>query len=265
MAEEATTTAATTTPQHWLDASPDYAEFAKDPDTRKHLESYKTPKDQLKAHVELQKQFAKSFRIPDQLDSLPETERTTLVSRIGKILGAREKPEEYELTRPTMPDGLGYDEDAENALRAWAVKHHVPQSAVADLYTDHNTRMTSRYEADIKEHNDEYAKVEQALATKFGADAWNKQIKPGIMTLLTEFAKKTGLWKDGEKARLDLAEGLIFSKDGICTPLMAALGQLYNDLGREGVTKLTGGVPGGGDGKIDVNARWPKSANVMQV
>ncbi len=164
--------------------------------------------------------------------------------------GTLDKPEAYDLKRPEMPEGLPYDEESEKALRAWGVKHGVPQPAVAELHEDHNARMLARHAAEIKELNDLWEGVEKTMVDKHGEEEWKRRMGL-VKAFFGEWAPKAGFKHE------DIVAGLLESKDAKhLTPLMAALAE-FVVAQAEGVTKQDGD-------KIDVAQRWPHSYDVMQ-
>jgi hypothetical protein len=243
-------------PQHWLDASPDYSEIAKDSDARATLAKYKTPKDQLKGHVELQRQFRNTFRVPDQLDTLEEGERVKVLGRLGKIMGAKEKAEDYEIVRPKLPNGMEYPEGREKDFRALCVKHRLPQSAVTELHDmmiGHDAKQfTAEVDGAVNMAKDASAKLEK----QYGKEEWARR-RDLSTRMLREWGNKAG------KQYAEMLADILDIKNGDkMTAVLAAVGELAVAAHDGGVTLIpAGGAPGAE--QINVAERWPNSQDVM--
>lgn len=252
------------TETHWLDASPDYSHLAKDTDARAALKDYKTTADALKAIPELKRAMRTTFRMPDNLEGLKPEESGKVLDRLKGILkpdhmrrltGAPDKPEAYELTRPTLPEGFAYPEEREKALRGLAVKHGLSGTALQEL---HELVLSGDVAAYEKQINDTLSAAKKAVAIcegKYG-DKW-PQIQEVSKQMLTEYAKKAGT--DYEKV---IGDVLTQAKPETMAALMATLGEMAVKLHAEGITKP--GKTGSGGGEIDIDARWPASKEIMR-
>ena len=118
----------------WLHEDFELSDLASNQDVRKSMSKYKSHAEQVRGHVELQKQFRNSFRVPNSLDDAKPEDVAKITGRLKGILkpehvralvDAPDKPDGYELVRPKMPEGLEYDEASEASLRAWGVKHGI--------------------------------------------------------------------------------------------------------------------------------------------
>lgn len=250
----------------WLHEDFELSDLASNPDVRKAMSKYKTHADQVRGHVELQKQFRNSFRMPNSLDDAKPKDVAKITGRLKGILkpehiralvDAPDKPDGYELVRPKMPDGLEYDEASEASIREWGVKHGIGKEAVAEL---HQMLTASRIEA----HNAEVTRLQQLWADtrkemvdRHGEQEWNRR-EDLAGKMLKEWGNKAGFKGDDIIAAL-LETG---SKDKML-PILGAIAELATVAQAEGSTRIgPGGV--GGDNEINVAERWPNSRHVME-
>lgn len=252
---------------HWLDTNTDFAAF-KEGDSRKALQDYKTPGDVAKALIEAKREIRTTFRVPQSLEGLQEGEVTKITDRLKgllkpehlrRITGAPDKPEAYQLDRPQqIPEGYTYDEDTEKGFRTLCHELGIPVEAAKKLHAYGIERDLARHTRETKELDDVWQGVENARIKKVGGkEAWDKE-KGLIKRFFSEWAPKAGYKHE------DIVAGLLEIKNaGMLTPLIGTLAHFMGIAMPEGVTNL-GGIGGKGEGKIDVNARWPRSANVMQ-
>jgi DNA-binding transcriptional MerR regulator len=70
-------------------------------------------------------------------DAKPE-EIQAYQKQLAKELGAPDKPEDYEFTRPQMPDGVPYDEDLEKTMRQMFAEAGVPKATAKAIYDGYN-------------------------------------------------------------------------------------------------------------------------------
>lgn len=250
----------------WLHEDFELSDLASNPDVRKSMSKYKSHAEQVRGHVELQKQYRNSFRVPNSLDDAKPEEVAKITGRLKGILkpehvralvDAPDKPDGYELVRPKMPEGLEYDEASEASLRAWGVKHCIGKEAVAEL---HQMLTGSRIEA----HNAEVTRLQQLWADtrkemvdRHGEQEWNRR-EDLAGKMLKEWGNKAGVKGDDIIAAL-LETG---SKEKMA-PLLAAIAELATVAQAEGSTRIGRGGGGGSD-EINVAERWPNSKQVME-
>lgn len=61
--------------------------------------------------------------------------------------GRPEDPDKYEFQRPTLPDGMPYDEDAEKSLRQWAHANGLNKRQTKNLYDNYAKLQIERHAA----------------------------------------------------------------------------------------------------------------------
>lgn len=122
------------------------------------LKRYKTEEDAHRGHLETKKDLIEKttalsnpLRLPKALpsDITPE-QMSDYRAGVGKLLGAPDTEDGYEIVRPQLPEGMPYDEEGEKLVRAWGVKHHLPQAAVREALDLWNGSMVKRSEAQTK-------------------------------------------------------------------------------------------------------------------
>ena len=249
----------------WLHEDFELGDLARDPDARKVLSKYKSHAEQVRGHVELQKQYRNSFRVPNSLDDAKPEEVAKITGRLKGILkpehvralvDAPDKPEGYEFVRPKMPEGLEYDEASEASLRVWGVKHGVSKAAAAEL---HQMLTGSRIEA----HNAEVTRLQQLWADtrkemvdRHGEQEWNRR-EDLAGKMLKEWGNKAGF--KGDDIIASLLE--VGTKEKLA-PVLAAIAELATVAQAEGSTRI-GALGGKGGENIDVEERWPASKSIM--
>jgi hypothetical protein len=258
------------TQAHWLDATADFADLAKDKGGKETLSKYKTIKDALKGHVELQKQFRQSFRVPDSLDGLPDAEVSKITDRLKGILkpehlrrfaNVPETPEGYEFE---IPEGTPIDEQALKEYRALLHADGVPtetakkvlavQLGMVQRLNDHRTRVIQG----MADNNYKTFLNEDCGGNKEVADA---SIKRVIQYMQTQFVKDGVIDTEGwEKFRTRTLHGDRF----IELPILRALREAAQMKMGTGGSPNAFGSGGKGGEQIDVKARWPNSAALMQ-
>jgi hypothetical protein len=242
---------------HWLGGD-DYKELQSDDKTAEFMTRFDTPAKGLKAYHDYHRANAQSLHVPQDLSTLDETKRGELLGKLGKVMGAKDTPEGYELVRPQLPDGLAYDEQAEKALRDWAVKHKIPEAAVKEWYDIHNQAQVLHHESNMKAKADVEQKYEDEKTQAYGEfrkqytsdDECNKAILHA-QGMLNERAKKLGMTED------DVKDSLNSTGKGNNVPLMRILTSLAKDFHAEGKTDLGGGVGSGGE--LSAEQLWPTS------
>lgn len=99
---------------------------------------YKTVSDFAKDHLGLKDKVTElEGKLGSTIPKLSETATDEEKAAYRAALGVPEAPDKYEFVRPTMPDGIPYNEALENWFRAAAHKAGIPQSAAQALYGDY--------------------------------------------------------------------------------------------------------------------------------
>lgn len=165
MADEVVTLA----PEHWLNS---HEELKSDPGAIKMFSKFADETAAHKAHVQLEKKFGKAVRLPENLESLNDQERTEFTASIRKLQGVPETPEGYKVKRPEkMPEGLPYNENLEKAACQVAHKFNVPPDAFAGFVEAWNTQQitdfqTKKTQAETRA-NDALSKMKVELGTEY--------------------------------------------------------------------------------------------------
>lgn len=122
---------------------------------------FKTEEDSHKGHIETKAELSDSLRLPKSLGKITDEQRADYKARVGKLLGAPDTEDGYEITRPQLPKGMSYDEEGEKMVRAWGIKHHLSQTAVQDSLNLWNQIMVGRTEAITKADKEALEKAEK--------------------------------------------------------------------------------------------------------
>ena len=259
--------------EHWIDTDDDYADLRSDEKAAEFCRRFESPEAGLKAYHDYHKSHVNQIHVPQDLSTLDDSKRSELMTKVGRVMGAPESPEGYELARPELPEGLAYDEDGEKALRDWASKHNIPQSAAKDLYDLHNQNQVKYHEANVQAINQEAETYENERTNAVGElqKEYGDQFDD-TMTLVQNFlgerAKKIGLTEQDIQDALratkvgltedEMKDPKIVKKLGNTVPLVRLLVDLAKDFHAEGQTSLGQGAAGAGGG-VNASQRWPTS------
>jgi hypothetical protein len=125
------------------------------------LKRFKTEEDSHKGHIETKTALSDPLRLPKTLGKVTSEQVADYHARVGKLLGAPDTEDGYEITRPQLPKGMIYDEEGEKGLRAWAVKHHLSQTTLQEALDLWSETMISRSEALTKADKEAFEKEEK--------------------------------------------------------------------------------------------------------
>lgn len=146
-----------------ITGNPDVLKYVKDHD-------FKSAGAMAKTGSELQKKLGSSFRLPDDPSGLNEEQIGQLYGVVRKLKNVPEKPDGYEIPKPTLPEGLPYDENLELAFRAFMHEKGYGQKEVNDLYSFYNNARVATHNKQTEQANQEYAKAEQDFRVRKGID-----------------------------------------------------------------------------------------------
>lgn len=145
------------------------------------LRRFKTEEDSHKGHLETKTALGDPLRLPKSLGTITDEQRADYHTRVGKLLGAPDTEDGYEITRPQLPESMSYDEEGEKKIRAWGVKHHLPKAAVQEALNLWNETMVGRHETTAKadkealEKEEKDNKAEVKACIKHLEELWGKK------------------------------------------------------------------------------------------
>jgi hypothetical protein len=210
-------------------------DYGLDDGAQQALSKYETVEAALTGAVEAQKMLGKSIRIPG--DDATDEDRAKFQERLAKAVGRPETADGYEIVRPEMPEGMGYNEDAEKALRDIAFRHVIPQAAVTELYDLYNKTVLGAHQTS---EADAMKRTEQAEA-QLKKD-WGKDFKANMELNVRLLQQYAGSKKDQEALKAYFEE----TGAGDNVPLVKFVNSLAQALIAEGVTIHQGSPPTGG-------------------
>jgi hypothetical protein len=99
---------------------------------------YKTIGELAKAHLDNSGKVTElEGKVANSIPKLTETSTDEEKAAYFTALGVPDSPDKYEFVRPTMPEGIPYNEPLEQMFRASAHKAGISQSAAQVLYGDY--------------------------------------------------------------------------------------------------------------------------------
>lgn len=161
-------------------------------------------------------------------------------------LGVPKDSKGYQFKRPEMPEGVAYDEAAENRFREMAHKAHLPQYAFERIM---NEEIAARTAAGVQSLNDtkaEKTRIETALRAEYGA-GYDQTIKTAGMAI-DYLAKEAKL--DPNKTA-DMASAILGSEE--TARLFIMLGNMLGEGTLKG-TENKGFTPSVADAKAQLEA-----------
>ncbi len=103
------------------------------------LKDYKDIDGLVKSHVSLQKMMGNSFKRPEE--GADQSEWDTFYNKLGRP----EKPEDYQYERPTLPEGVSYDEAGESEFLRLAHAEGFTQKQAAFALNLYNERLKNAW------------------------------------------------------------------------------------------------------------------------
>ena len=197
----------------------------------------------LKGAHEAQKLLGDPSRMPESFEALDDEQKAALMTKVAKMHGVPDSADGYELTRPDLPEGMPYDEAAEQSAKAYAVENKVRPAVLQGFYDIYNKMMVDRYAAQEKAKTEAADKAVTSLKTDWGGEANTKENMELVHRLLMTYGGN----KDEEQ------EALVKCVDetglGNMVPLVKALHRIAEQLVMEGRTltsSQTGASKSGG-------------------
>lgn len=89
-------------------------------------------------------------------------------NRAYTALGRPEKPDDYEFERPSLPEDLPYDEDAEKSFRQWAHEQGLNKRQARAFYDKFVKYQTERHVAYVDHQRQQRAQAEHAFRRELG-------------------------------------------------------------------------------------------------
>ena len=180
---------------HWSDA---HEGITSNSDVHEYCKRYATEADFAKGAYETKQKVGSSYRLPDDLKSLTEDQRTELMTKVRGLKTIPEKPEGYEIQRPEMPEELAYDENFESALRNFAHERGWENKDVQDMTNFFHKAMVSAYNRANQAEKTMMAEAERDYRLQVGPEFDSKMA--GIGSLLRQAAEELGLlYHDDDK------------------------------------------------------------------
>jgi len=221
--------------EHWLDQFDTLHEDDEGKDNfRNSLSKYESNFAALKGSLDAQKKLGDPTRLPENIDNLSEEQKGQLTENVGKLHaklnGVPDSTDGYEITRPELLEGTPYDEEGEQFVREWALKHQIPQAAVQDAMNLWNQTMQKRSEAIVKAEDEA---ANKSLKELKGPKIWGKDFKKNlelVKRLLGHHAAKLEIKQEDVIGALD-AKGL-----GNHVPLARVLAAIAQEHIAEGKT-----------------------------
>lgn len=142
------------------------------------LSKYDSNYEALKGSLEAQRKLGDPTHVPENIDNLSEEQRGQLTENVSKLHATLnsvpDSTDGYEITRPELPEGMPYDEEGEQFVREWGIKHKIPQAAIQEAMNLWTQTMLKRTE-DITKAEDEAAN--KAIKELKGPKIWGKDFK----------------------------------------------------------------------------------------
>lgn len=134
-----------------------------------------------------------------------------------ELLGVPPTEKDYKFERPKLPDGVQYDEAAENAFRVAAKKAHIGQKQAGVLFNELMALQTGRAAQSMQQQTEAKATMERDLRAAYGA-SYDANMNRAQMAMRF-MAEKAGIIAAGDTPEA-VKEKLGVTADG----LVAALG-----------------------------------------
>lgn len=113
-------------------AAPEWhSEFELSEESKKYLSKYDSADKALDSIAGKEKLLRTTLRVPGEAAS--EDEHNKFKEVIHKYQGVPDKPKEYEVDHPELPQGMSHNADFENKMRQIAVDNHVPKSVFKEF------------------------------------------------------------------------------------------------------------------------------------
>lgn len=143
----------------------------------------KTYITQREENASLKGKLETSIKLPGK-DAKPEE-----MAAYRKAMEVPDKPEDYKLEKPQLPEGLPYDDSIEGWFKQTMHENNVAQSAVQKVFSGYINLMSEQYNA-IQQHNKQYVDdLMLDVKKEWGADyAVNDELAKRGQKLLTDTA-----------------------------------------------------------------------------
>lgn len=106
--------------------------------------------------------------------------------RVYKAIGRPDKIDDYEFDRPTLPEDLPYDEDAEKNFRTWAHVNGLSKKQARALYDGYVKTQVERHAAWHEQSKRQRGELEQALIREHGTKI--EAVKQSAYAVMSEYA-----------------------------------------------------------------------------
>ena len=140
-------------------------DFELSDEDRKTLSKYKSHEEALKGSAHSIRQFGKMVKVPD--DESSDEDRENFNKRIATYQGVPEKPEDYKIDIPELPEGMVWSEELEKGMRQIARSKNIPQGAFADIAKHFIDYQIGQHNAILSQAKETYEK----LVEKWGKNA----------------------------------------------------------------------------------------------
>ena len=135
-------------------------------------------------------------------------------------IGVPDNPDGYQLERPTLPEGMSYDEATEAAYRQWAHAANLSPAQATGIYNSWNETQAETFKQQLAARTQQAADTRQALVTELGGqDKYDAAVTRahravtafGLGKLITE----KGLQSDPEVVKAAIQLGTLISDAAI--------------------------------------------------
>lgn len=202
---------------------------------------YKTKNDLWNGHIEaVNKAKDLESKLSNAIPKLAENATPEELSAFNKAIGVPDKPEDYQFTKPKLPDGLPYDESIETWFRNTAHELGMPSAVAGGLFEKWNGLMVEVYN---KQTADKKAYVDSLMADV--KKEWGN-----------EYDTKAEIAKRGQEKLASVATDPKFKEwlDNYKPESNPMLFRLFSLVGENAMdTKFVEGKPTGGTVKVGMN------------
>jgi hypothetical protein len=198
-------------------------------EARANVSKHDTMAETVEAYHELTQKLGKSFRLPDDLSTLPDDQKAELTTRIKAFHSVPDSPDGYKFKHA---DGVKVNADMEKAFKALAHETDMSPMTAQRCVDWWNGLMTDMAKAKA----DKDAEIIKTGKKTLDDAGFTKKDFTDIQTMLAFYVTDDPTTDEGKAAVKELAAALERTELGSMTSLMLALKQIHGDLIAEGKT-----------------------------
>jgi hypothetical protein len=213
-------------------------EITSNADLMKHIKDHgfeETPTKAVRAHFELQKKMGASYRLPDDLSKLTPEQKADILARTQSLMNVPESAEGYEFDKPELPGGMSYNDNLENAYRAFCKENGVSKELANLGWNFVNNAGIAAFNQQEEQRRTKTIRAEQEFRVRKG-DKF-EQVMEGIKRARLHLTEKLGLGyvdKDTGETRSRLDDCLDTTGLGSSIPINEVLSYIYETYLAEG-------------------------------